>query len=91
MKTKQKEFTQEQKKELAKFSYAFTLLKLIPIFLMLIFLGVLGVKLKQVSIETALILIAGALIAIYLLLPAMAGKVTNGIMAMKSKKTVNTK
>ncbi|MEK6958025.1 MAG: hypothetical protein AABW99_03545 [archaeon] len=71
---------------LKTFSYAFVLLVIFPMFLMLLFILILAEKFDYISIQGGLFVFLAALAALYLLLPHMASRVLESIMLFRPAK-----
>ncbi len=80
---KKKSYSLEQKIELKKFSYALVLLKTVPAMLMLTIILVLALKFKFITLNQGLSAMLITLVLVYFLLPTMAARVLEGIMAMR--------
>ena len=80
---KKQMFDIKQLKEITKFSYYFTLLKLFPVMLFIIMMLILGIRLNEINVDQALAIFLGILMLIYFTLPLMASKVLDGILAYK--------
>ncbi|MCR4368676.1 MAG: hypothetical protein NUV67_02095 [archaeon] len=78
---KPREYTRHEKLELKKFSFAYVLLGIFPLALLLTIAMVLAIKLDALTIQQALLAMLAFVSLIYIALPKMARKVQEGIMA----------
>ncbi len=69
--------------ELKKFSFAFILLLLVPVFLMLIYVLVMAVKFSRLNVQQGLVVLLGFLLVVYFLLPSMASRVLGAIISSR--------
>ncbi len=71
---------------LKTFSYAFVLLVIFPMFLMLLFILILAQKFNYITLQAGLFVLLTALVALYLLLPRLASRVLESIMLFRPAK-----
>jgi arginine exporter protein ArgO len=88
---KASKFTQEQKTSLKKFSFAYAIIILFPLILLIAFALIASVKLNYIKAESALFLFLVAVSMVYFILPKFAVNILSNIIALaeiKKKKKV---
>ncbi len=76
--------TLAERVSLRKFSLAFTALQAVPVVLVAVFVIVAGTKYGYFSLQTGLLGLLGLLVGFYFVMPGMAQKVIDGIMALRA-------
>ena len=82
-KTKAGGLSIEERLSLRKFSVSFVILQAFPVFLLVVFVAIAAVKFGAVSLNQGLGLVLAGLVAFHLLMPKMAKRVSQGIMALR--------
>ena len=75
--------TTEQRVSLKKFSFAYAIIILFPLILLVIFSLIVSVKLNYIAFETALLLCLAAFTAVYFILPPFATNILGQILAIR--------
>ena len=79
-------FTPEQRISLKKFSFAYAILILFPLILLVAFALIASVKLNYIKAETALFLFLVLVSMVYFILPTFAARILGLIIAMRGMK-----
>lgn len=84
--TREAGITPVERASLKKFSFSLVLLQFFPAFLFAVFVLIAGVKLGYFSLQKGLIGLLAFLIAFYFLMPRIAKRVFDGIIALRNTK-----